>query len=146
MTENTPRRGPASPLHEAISVWRSSQQGTVEDLAELDRILSEYRHEDTALAYIAARVDEEDVPLHVAADIDQMIWEQSFMVVTRQYGIASDRFPGNLPDVGWVDSTEEARQHLEPWMEGHIVTRVTVESRLWEPPAHVGSSPATAGA
>lgn len=142
-TENTPRRGPASPLHEAVSQWRMTQQGTVEDFAELDRILSEFRHEDTALAYIAARVNEDDVPLHIAADIDQIIWEQSYMVVTRQYGIGSDRFPGNLPDVGFVDTAEEARQHLQPWMEGYVVTRVTIESRH---PAHVEEDPATAGA
>ena len=143
MTENTTRRGPASPLHEAVAVWRTSQQGTVEDLAELDRILSDFRHEDTALAYIDARTNEEDVPLHVAADISQIIYEQSFMDVTRHFSIGSDRFPGNLPDVGWFDTAEEARRHLEPWMEGHIITRVTVESR-W--PAHVKDAPATAGA
>ena len=141
-TENT-RRGPASPLHEAVSAWRLTQQGTIEDLAELDRILAEFRHEDTALAYIDARTSEEDVPLHVAADISQIIYEQSYLDVARQFAIGSDRYPGNLPDVGWFDSAEEARQHLEPWMEGHVTTRVTIESR-W--PAHVHSTPPTAGA
>lgn len=143
MSTDTIRRGPASPLHEAVGQWRASQQGTVEDFAELDRILSDFRHEDTALAYIDARTNEADVPLHVAADITQIIYEQSFMDVTRQFGIGSDRFPGSLPDIGWVSSVEEARRHLEPWMEGHIITRVTIESRL---PAHAGSSPAAVGA
>lgn len=134
---------PSSPLHEAVSVWRASQQGTVEDLAELDRILTEFRNEDAALARIAARIQDADVPMNVAADIDQIIWEQDHLVMTRQYGIASDRFTGSLPDTRYFDTVEEAREHLQPWMEGHIVTRVTVEAPLHDEPAHVrGSAPA----
>lgn len=136
---------PSSPLHEAVSVWRASQQGTAEDFAELDRILGEFRHEDTALAYIAARVQDADVPLNVAADIDQIIWEQSNMLVRRDYGLASEGSGVSNPDFGYWETPDEAREILLPWMEGYVVTRVTVESRLHERAAHVGTNAATAG-
>ena len=87
---------PTNPLLEAVTQWRHSQLGTVEDLEELDRILSEFHHSDTALALIAARVAEGDVPLHVAADIDQIIWEQDMVDVTREYVLIPD------DDAGWV--------------------------------------------
>lgn len=145
-TDDTTPRGPASPLHEAVSQWRASQQGSVEDFVELDRILSDFRQEDTALAYIAARVDQEDVPLHIAADIDQIIWEQSHMVVRRDYGIASEKHGVSNAGLGYYFTPEEAAVRLWPWPDSYVVTRVTIESRRYEQAAHVGDSPATAGA
>lgn len=119
-----------SPLHEAVAVWRKTQQGTIEDLAELDRILDEFDNEDTALASIAARVCDADVPLNVAADIDQIIWEQDHLIARRQFGIST------APTGGLIfDTVEEARQHL-PRTHGQIFTRVTVQSPLHERAAH----------
>lgn len=145
-TENNPQRGPASPLHELVSQWRASQQGTIEDFAELDRILSEYRHEDTALAHIAARVCDEDVPMHVAADIDQIIWEQSHLVVRRDYGVAMHSDGVSNPRFGYYLTPEGARDQLRPWPEAYVVTRVTIESRTSDQSAHVQDAPAPAGA
>ena len=132
---------PSSPLHEAVSVWRAAQQGTIEDFAELDLILAQYRNEDAALARIAARVCDEDVPMHVAADIDQIIWEQDYLVVTRDFGIASAERGMSDPNVGYFLTAADAHKRMQQGVQGHIITRVTVESPLFESAAHVQHSP-----
>lgn len=144
-TENTPRRGPASPLWEIVTQWRLSQQGTVEDFQELDRILTENRDEDTALAYIAARVCQEDVPLHVAADIDQLIWEQSHMVVEREFFVADER-GWTIHALGEFDSLEDAAMRVADGRGAKVLTRITVESEVFVRTAHVDGNPAAAGA
>jgi len=120
-----------SPLHEAVAVWRHAQQGTVEDFAELDRILAEFRKPDTALGHILSRIGEEDVPLHVAADITQLVWEQDYLEATVTYALAADD-GGWVPD-GTFDTPEDARAVLQPWMKGRVVRRVVVETTVPDP-------------
>lgn len=136
-----------SPLHEEIAVWRHTTQGTVEDFAELDRILARHRNPDTALAHILARVAEPDVPIHVAADIDQFVWEQDYLIAKVGYAVATDHEEGWVPDgARSFDTAEEARATLAPWMHAHVVRRVIVEVRIPDEPAHGESAQVHASA
>lgn len=127
----------SSPLHEAVALWRHSQQGTVEDFAELDRILARYRRPDTVIAHVLARVAEPDVPLHVAADIDQIVWEQDSFDVRREFALATDHPEGYVPaDSPAYTTAQDARDALAPWMHAHVVSRIVVESRVSEDEAH----------
>lgn len=131
-----------SPLHEEIATWRATTQCTVEDFAELDRILARHRHPDTAIAHILARIGQDDVPLHVAADIDQIVWEQDDLIVTRDFVTATDHEEGWVPSDKTSFATEtEARAALTPWMHAHVLARVTVATRLPDVAAHVVSAP-----
>lgn len=120
-----------SPLHEEVALWRATQQGTVEDFAELDRILSRFRHPDTAIAQILARVAQHDVPIHVAADIDQIVWEQDEFEVNATYTLAPDEDGEWAPD-GEFDTEEDARAAIGTWMKVHVVRRIIVESRVYD--------------
>lgn len=132
-----------TPLHDSVSEWLRTQRGTPADFAELDRILADYRHEDVATAHILSRVSEDDVPLHVAADITQLVWEQAHLEAQVTYALVAD-------DGGWVPdgefaTPEEARAVLEPWMRGRVIRRVIVESPVADEAAHVGVA-STSGA
>ena len=126
-----------SPLHEELATWRATQQGTVEDFAEFDRILSRYRNPQGAIGAILARIREDDVPMNVAADIDQLVWEQDYLTVTRGYAVATDHEEGWVPEGDRLFETEaEARITLAPWMHAHVVYRVSVENRVPDQTAH----------
>ncbi len=119
------------PLYEEVAVWRQTQQGTVEDLAELDRILSRYRHPDTAVAHILARIADEDVPLNVAADIDQIVVEQDDLAAKVVYLLAPDTADDWVPDPSREYATEdEARAVIRDWMNAHVVRRVIVDTPI----------------
>lgn len=106
------------PFHEAVAVWRQTQQGTPEDLAELDHLISGYAHTDTALARIISRTDDQDCPLHIAADIDQIITEQENMTATIAYVTAGAEY-----------ATVEDARAAAPGSD--ITRRVTVETPVW---------------
>lgn len=129
-----------SPLHEEVSVWLATQQGTIEDRRELERILGRYRRPDAALAYILDRLSHEDVPLHIAADITQFVWEQDYLEATRTYAIATDHPEGWAP-AGTFDTAEEAQAQIQPWMHAYVIARTTIETRVPTATAHVQDAP-----
>ncbi|SDH38056.1 hypothetical protein [Microbacterium sp. 77mftsu3.1] len=124
-----------SPLHEEVSMWMATSQGTIEDRRELERILGRYRRPDAALGYILDRISHEDVPLHVAADITQFVWEQDYLEATRTFAIATDHPEGWAP-AGTFDTAEEAQAQIQPWMHAYVIARTIIETRVPVTTAH----------
>lgn len=124
-------------LVEEVAVWRATTMGTIEDLAELDRILSRHRRftQDFTVR-ILDRIRDEDVPVNVAADIEQIIVEADFLVpLTPSFRIVTD----DGGEDAWTPDEEFTTQDAaatfvddRPWMhelgDVKIVRRVSVDT------------------
>lgn len=128
-------------LVEEVHTWLLTQQHTTEDDQRLRDILAEHRTPRinvTAAAYLQARVNGEDVPLHVAADISQILSEApSTTGAYTTFHVCGDE---SEHDDGWIADevfiTKKDAQHFidtTPWVRSpensnvRIVRRTTIE-------------------
>lgn len=123
-------------LAEEVAVWRKTQQGTVEDLTELDSILARHTVTEDLAAHILDRISEEDVPMNVAADIDQLIYQSMDLIPPDiTYAIVHDgvRADGGVSfAAAEVYSTEDAAFQVAGTLGGgvHVMKQITVVSHL----------------